>query len=74
MKQSCNKKEKNRKKKNFKREKTRKKKQKNTLTNRNFFKTLKNRNKLKTCKINIFKHETKKGNKINNLKRKLKNR
>ncbi len=29
---------------------------------------------MKTYKINIFKHETKKGNKINNLKRKFKNR
>ncbi len=51
MKQSCNKKEqivflsgKN---------------EKNTLTIRKFFKTLKNRNKMKTYKINIFKHETK---------------
>jgi hypothetical protein len=57
MKQSCNKKEKNRT--NiyiFKREKT--------LTNRIFKKTLKNRNKMKTYKINIFKHETKKGNTV----------
>ncbi len=29
---------------------------------------------MKTYKINIFKHETKKGNTINNLKPKLKNR
>jgi hypothetical protein len=34
----------------------------NILTIRNFFKTLKNRNKIKTYKINIFKHETRKGN------------
>jgi hypothetical protein len=34
----------------------------NILTIRNFFKTLKNRNKMKTYKINIFKHETRKGN------------
>jgi hypothetical protein len=34
----------------------------NILTVRNFFKTLKNRNKMKTYKINIFKHETRKGN------------
>jgi hypothetical protein len=34
------------------------------LTIRNFFKTLKNRNKMKTYKINIFKHETRKGNTI----------
>ncbi len=36
----------------------------NILTIRNFFKTLKNRNKMKTYKINIFKHETRKGNTI----------
>jgi hypothetical protein len=36
----------------------------NILTMRNFFKTLKNRNKMKTCKINIFKHETRKGNTV----------
>ncbi len=43
MKQSCNKKEKNRTN-FFKREKAlKKKKQKNTLTIRNFFKTLKNK-------------------------------
>jgi len=29
---------------------------------------------MKTYKINIFKHETKKGNTVNNLKRKFKNR
>ncbi len=34
------------------------------LTLRNFFKTLKNRNKMKTYKINIFKHETRKGNTV----------
>jgi hypothetical protein len=34
----------------------------NILTIRNFFKTLKNRNKMKIYKINIFKHETRKGN------------
>jgi hypothetical protein len=34
----------------------------NILTIRNFFKTLKSRNKMKTYKINIFKHETRKGN------------
>ncbi len=34
----------------------------NILTIRNFLKTLKNRNKMKTYKINIFKHETRKGN------------
>ncbi len=65
MKQSCNKKEKNRtnifflKGKNYKNNKNRK-----TLTIRNFFSTLKNRNKMKTYKINIFKHETKKGNTV----------
>jgi hypothetical protein len=64
MKKSCNKKEKKTDKIYiFKKEKTRgKKRHKNTLTNRNFFKTLKNRNKMKAYKINIFKHETKKGN------------
>jgi hypothetical protein len=36
----------------------------NILTIRNFLKTLKNRNKMKTYKINIFKHETINGNKI----------
>ncbi len=36
----------------------------NILTIRNFFKTLKNRNKTKTYKINIFKHETRKGNTV----------
>jgi hypothetical protein len=36
----------------------------NILTIRNFFKTLKNRNKMKTYKINIFKHETRKGNTV----------
>jgi cysteine sulfinate desulfinase/cysteine desulfurase-like protein len=54
MKQSCNKKE--------KKEQIvflSGKNEKNTLTIRNFFKTLKNRNKMKTYKINIFKHETK---------------
>ncbi len=51
MKQSCNKKEK-------------KEKQKDTLTIRNFFWTLKNRDKMKTYKINIFKHETKKENTV----------
>ncbi len=60
MKQSCNKKEKNRTNIFFKGKKLgKKKKQKNTLTIRNFFKTLKNRKKMKTYKINIFKHETK---------------
>jgi hypothetical protein len=49
MKQSCNKKEKNRTN-IFLREKARKKKQKNTLIIRNFFKTLKNRKKMKTGK------------------------
>jgi hypothetical protein len=44
MKQSCNKKEKNRTN-IFLREKARKKKQKNTLTIRIFFKTLKNQKK-----------------------------
>jgi hypothetical protein len=34
----------------------------NILTIRNFFKTLKNKNKMKTYKINIFGHETRKGN------------
>ncbi len=64
MKQSCNKKEKNKTIFFFKREKARKKKQKNTLTIRNFSKTLKNRKKMKTYKINIFKHETKKENTV----------
>jgi hypothetical protein len=36
----------------------------NILTIRNFFKTLKNRNKMKTYKINIFKHATRKGNTV----------
>jgi hypothetical protein len=36
-----------------------KKKQKNILTIKFFFKTLKNRNKMKKYKINIFKHEKK---------------
>ncbi len=36
----------------------------NILTIRNFFITLKNRNKMKTYKINIFKHETRKGNTV----------
>ncbi len=36
----------------------------NILTIRNFFTTLKIRNKMKTYKINIFKHETRKGNTI----------
>jgi hypothetical protein len=36
----------------------------NILTIRNFFKTLKNRNKMKTYKINIFKHETRKRNTV----------
>ncbi len=36
----------------------------NILTIRNFFKTLKNKNKMKTYKINIFKHETRKGNTV----------
>jgi hypothetical protein len=36
----------------------------NILTMRNFLKTLKNRNKMKTHKINIFKHETRKGNTV----------
>jgi hypothetical protein len=36
----------------------------NILTIRNFSKTLKNRNKMKTYKINIFKHETRKGNTV----------
>ncbi len=43
MKQSCNKKEKNRTNIFFKGKKLGKKKQKNTLTIRNFFKTLKNK-------------------------------
>ncbi len=34
------------------------------LTIRNFKKTLKNRNKMKSYKINIFKHETRKGNTV----------
>jgi hypothetical protein len=42
----------------------RKKKQKNILTIRNLLKTINNRNKMKTYKINIFKHETKKGNTV----------
>jgi hypothetical protein len=55
MKQSCNKKEKNRTNIYFLKGKSlEKKKQKNTLTIANFFKTLKNRKKLKTYKINIF--------------------
>jgi len=37
----------------------------------NFFKTLKNRKKRKNYKINIFKHETKKENTVNDLKRKF---
>ncbi len=36
----------------------------NILTIRNFFKTLKNRNKMKTYKRNIFKHERRKGNTV----------
>jgi hypothetical protein len=36
----------------------------NILTIINFFKTLKNRKKMKTYKINIFKHETRKGNTV----------
>jgi hypothetical protein len=36
----------------------------NILTIINFFKTLKNKNKMKTYKINIFKHETRKGNTV----------
>ncbi len=36
----------------------------NILTIRNFFKTLKNRIKMKTYKIKIFKHETRKGNTV----------
>ncbi len=59
MKQSCNRKEKNRTIFFFKGKKLGKKKQKNTLTIRNFFETLKNRKKMKTYKINIFKHEKK---------------
>jgi hypothetical protein len=62
MKQSCNKKEKKQNKYIFLKGKKIEKKQKNTLTIRNVFLPLKNRNKLKTYKINIFKHETKKGN------------
>ncbi len=36
----------------------------NILTIRIFFKTFKNRNKMKTYKINIFKHETRKENTV----------
>jgi hypothetical protein len=36
----------------------------NILTIGNFFKTIENRNKMKTYKINIFKHETRKGNTV----------
>jgi hypothetical protein len=36
----------------------------NILTIRNLSKKLKNRNKMKTYKINIFKHETRKGNTV----------
>jgi hypothetical protein len=61
MKQSCNKKEKNRTNIFFKKGKNQKKnKNRKTLERlETFFKTLKNRNKM-----NIFKHETKKGNTV----------
>jgi hypothetical protein len=58
MKQSCNQKEKTEQIYLKKRE-LGKKKQKNTLTIRNFFLTLKNRKNMKKYKINIFKNETK---------------
>ncbi len=44
----------------------------NILTIRNFLKTLKIRNKMKTYIINIFKHETRKGNTVKKSLKKIK--